>query len=54
MTETRHCSDAGWHSHYENAAERLFPGVAVLSADQDAAVIAEALAEEASCEEHGR
>lgn len=34
--------DTRWAAHYNNAAERLYPGVVVLGAAQDAACIAEA------------
>lgn len=42
MTTTNFDPDQRWHSHYENAAERLFPGVAVLDGEQDAQCVADA------------
>lgn len=44
------CPD--YSSHYENAADRLYPGVAVLSREQDEAVQKEAEEEERACEGH--
>lgn len=39
-------------SHYDNAAERLFPGVERPNAEQDEAILAEAEAEYRACEGH--
>lgn len=39
-------------SHYDNAAEILFPGVTILTAEQDAEVLAAAEVEYRYCEGH--
>ncbi len=49
-TDNRACPD--WQSHYENATDRLYPGIVILTADQDAEVSAEAEAEYQVCEGH--
>lgn len=49
MTNTN-CPD--YSSHSENAADRLFPGVEVLTAEQSEAVDAEAEIEYLACEGH--
>ena len=50
MNENTNCPDP--NSHAQNAADRLFPGVQVLSAEQDEQVLAEAEAEYRACEGH--
>lgn len=42
-----------YDSHWDNACDVLFPGVELLSPDQDEACIAYAEAEYAACEGHG-
>lgn len=52
MSEYTNPSCPDWSSHYDNVADRLFPGAAVLSPEQDKAVLAEAEAEYRDCEGH--
>ena len=51
-TDNPACPD--FTAHYENAADRLYPDrrTNCLTADEDAAVLAEAAAEYAACEGH--